>query len=286
MKFIYRPLALIAMFFLFCVKDAQAQILHVDNFEGLRQALISEAAEDTLVLFDVDDVLITSTAEFDFRPKIRKTLKKKLGKKYTKQETQYIFADFFRKRKVKLVNKDMPALLEELKKKKVAMTALSAWWTGKFGPIDQMENLRFKGLDEVGISFVSSSPFDKDIAFHSHKTVRGGTPMIVSGIILAAFVDKGDILELALNHTQSKFNRVIFVDDNREYINGVEEACNRLGLQFLGLHYTEAAKLPLPTLDEDLERYRFKVLEEEGVWLLDEELNQPSKPHPNKKKQA
>ncbi|MEC8383068.1 MAG: DUF2608 domain-containing protein [Pseudomonadota bacterium] len=263
---------LIMAFCMLYVKNCHAEIIKADNFDVLAKEVTQWVSKDSLVLFDVDDVLISPTDAFDFRNKIRKDLKKEISEDKSKRQVQVMFSDFFLKRKVKLVNKDMPKLLGFLKNAKIPTTALSAWWTGSFGTIEQMEKQRLKELDQVQISFADLSPFKKDMRFASHKTESGGTPLVIEGIILTALADKGEVLGLVLKKSKYKFKRIIFIDDQMKYLKEVESFCRKQGVDFFGVHYTESASAPVPELDLLLEKSRFNILKQEHVWLSDDEL--------------
>jgi hypothetical protein len=218
------------LLFFFCVAlqpaRSHADIIEVNSFSTLYQTIVAEAHPESVVLFDVDGVLIEPTDAFNFRSQVRKALNKKLRKNKSKKEIQKIFSDFFKKRQVKLVHLKMPLLISFLKKNRIPVSVLSAWWTNRFGTIEKMEAERFRGLNQVGLSFSELSPFKKDIAFASHKKINGGTPMIISGIILTALQSKGKILDLVLKNTKCTFKKIIFIDDQIEELQRVEKACH------------------------------------------------------------
>lgn len=267
-----KKISLFILFSTFNLLNCQAEILEVDNFAELKKEVISRVSKESLVLFDVDDVLIKATEEFDFRSPVRMNLKKELANRYNKIEIRGIFTDYFLRREVKLVNDKMPSLITELKNRKIFTSALSAWWTEKFGKISEMEQIRLRDLKSVGLSFSDISPFKKDIVFSDKKRKNNGSPMVISGIILTAVFDKGEVLEAALNNIDNKFEKIIFIDDNIKYIHEVEKFCNRKKIAFTGIHYTEASKAPIAVLDEQMEKRRFDILEQEHIWLLDSEL--------------
>ena len=66
------------------------------------------------------------------------------------------------------------------------------------------------------------SPFNKDISFISHKTEHGGTPMIISGIILTALGDKGQVL-VAKHRNGSVGNVQLFYVDKFSSISNLEK---------------------------------------------------------------
>lgn len=265
---------LMVSFLAFGTQNCHAEIIKANNFSILKNEVIRLASKDSLVLFDVDDVLISPTDEFNFRSKSRKDLKKEIAKNKTKHEVEVIFSDFFLKRKVQLVNENIPKLLEFLRDEKISASALSAWWTDNFGTIQEMEKQRLKELEQVKISFADLSPFNEDIRFTSNKTEHGGTPVVISGIILTGLKDKGEVLGLALNSLHKKFKRIIFIDDQEKYLEEVEKFCAQHGLDFVGIHYTESSLAPIPEFDSAKEKMRFNILEKEHVWLSDSELEE------------
>ena len=269
----FKIIFLIITVFVFGMHNCNAQIIKAYNFAILKDEVIRLASKDSLVLFDIDDVLITPTDEFNFRSKIRKDLKKEISQNKSKHEIEVIFSDFFLKRKVKLVNENIPKLIELLKDKKISISALSAWWTDNFGTIQEMEKQRLKELEQVKLSFTDLSPFNKDIRFTSHKTEHGGTPMIISGIILTALKDKSEVLGLALGSINNKFKRIIFIDDQKKYLQEVEKFCTRNELDFVGIHYTESSLAPIPDFDSAKKKKRFDLLKEKHLWLSDSEFN-------------
>lgn len=269
---VMRVLGKIVIFSLFIsTKICFASDQQTNNLENVKILLDKEADKETLVIFDVDDVLIAPTDEFAFRKPIRKKFNKELKLKYNQQERKILFSDFFRKRMVRLITPKIIPLLNDLKNKKIPTTALTRWYTGRYGSIELMEALRFKGLDEVGISFVNISPLKNDIAFPLLKT-KDGIPMVKNGIILTAFADKGTTLLAVLDKEKLHFKKIIFIDDDLDQIASVKKACEKLGVNFIGIHYTQAQQIPLPKINKTIEKLRFKILEKEHIWLSDKEL--------------
>lgn len=270
--YVMRMLAKIVIFSIFIFTNmCFASELQTNNLADVKSLLDKEANQETLVVFDVDDVLIAPTDEFAITDPIRKKLSKELKSKYDREKHQILLSDFFMKRKARLVNSRIIDLLTDLKERHVPVTALTGWWTGRFGNILAMEELRFKGLSDVNISFTEISPFKSDNKFPDLQT-KGGIPIVKNGIILTALADKGETLLAALNKEKLKFKKIIFIDDDLDQIESVKKACKKLGLNFIGIHYTEAKLIPLPKLNEEMEKLRFEILEKEHIWLSDQEL--------------
>ncbi|KJV80308.1 hypothetical protein RHORCCE3_1228 [Rickettsia hoogstraalii str. RCCE3] len=70
------------------------------------------------------------------------------------------------------------------------------------------------------------------------------------------------------------FKKIIFIDDDLEYLKSVEKICLELNIDFQGIHYGAAKIAPLPILDKEKEQLRYEILEKEHIWLLDKELEE------------
>ncbi len=267
---------LVVFYFLISTNLCFAVDLQTNNLLDIKNILDKEANKETLVIFDVDDVLIAPTDAFAFRDSLRRKFNQGLKSRYTQQERKVIFSDFFKKRRVCLITPKIISLLDELRSQKIPTTALTRWYTGRYGTIEYMEDLRFKGLDDVGISFVDMSPFKKDFTFPELKT-EDGIPMVRNGIIITAFADKGVSLLAALAKEKLNFRKIIFIDDDLTQLESVKKACKKIGVSFIGIHYTEAKLIPLPNLNEAREKLRFEILEKKKIWLTDNELEMHKK---------
>lgn len=241
------------------------------NESRIIEGHLQKVDENTLVIFDIDDVLIMPTDEFAFKTPIRKEIIKKMKEKYSKEQFKIFWSIMFEKRAVKLVDPNFLKILKDLASRKISVAALTGWWTGKYGKIEKMEDYRFKGLDPFGITFKETSPFKKEMTFLALKT-EDGVPMIRSGIIFTALGDKGAILKEALKGLELFPEKIIFIDDSLENLEAVQKICHELGVGFQGIHYTAVNFIPLPVLGRRKETLRFEILEKEHKWLSDQDL--------------
>lgn len=257
--------------FIFGAKIGWAAIVKTETLEGI-QKYTNLANTETLVLFDVDKVLIVPTEDFIFEDPIRWAEFELLVKKYPGSQINTIVDDYFKKRTVKMLDLKMIGLLQELEHKNIAVSALTQWQIGQFGSISKMEEIRFKELAQVGLSFAKSSPFKDQENFSGFEL--GKSPMIKSGVILTGSADKGVTLKAVLKNHPPSFKKIIFVDDRLDNLQTVEKACLELGLEFCGIHYTAADLLPVPQFNKVKEKRRFQILETERLWLTDQDLDQ------------
>ena len=180
-----------------------ADIIETAEFEVL-QSKVYEADRDTLVIFDIDEVIITGTDDFTRAHPVRMKLVKEIQARYSKEEVEDMFGEYTSKAKVKLVDPRFPGLLEYVWEKKIPTIALTACMTGKCGKIPKCEDLRLKELMQFGISFAKMSPLKKEESFPELKA-RSGIPMVKAGVILTASYDKGSVLKIVLEK-QRTFN--------------------------------------------------------------------------------
>ncbi|XVN40454.1 MAG: DUF2608 domain-containing protein [Rickettsia endosymbiont of Argas persicus] len=266
------PLKLVFLGLILLSYNCFADIIPTNDFKVIEE-YINKADKDTLVIFDVDDVLAMPTDEFAVNAPIRKELTQKLKERYTKDELRYLYSCVFERRTAKPVNPNMQGLIKSLEQRKIPAIALTRWWTGKYGKIDKMENLRFDALKQVDISFVNTTPFKEDTTF-SELENGNGIPMLISGVILTASANKGLVLKSVLEKSNLHFKKIIFIDDKMKELESVEIICREMDIDFQGIHYGAAKLVPLPVLDKKKEQLHYEILEKEHIWLLDKELEE------------
>ena len=245
--------------------------------------------KDTLVIFDVDNVLIMPSNDNDFRHPYRAQLWQSITNRLMQKKIEYLDSKIICVAKHILVEKRIIKIFDYLKLQQIPTLALTAMGTGKFGIVEKKEDLRIKQLNNVGISFLPLTPFKGEQLLPRLKNTNmivpnsndKGIPMLKSGIILTAGIDKGIILECILRQYDYYPKTIIFVDDYMGNIESLKKLCINLNLNFYGFHYKAVSLIPLPAIDEHLENVRFKILEQECVWLDYNKLKQKHINHNN-----
>lgn len=249
---------------------ASAHIVKVETFESMK-AKVQTAEKHTLVLFDIDKVLIVPTEDFVFEDPIRAQHFYNLVKKYPGDTIGLIVSDYFKKRTVELLDRGLIGLFKTLESQKISVMALTQWQTGPYGSIEKMEEVRLKELEQVNISFAKTTPFSDHEKIIEHISTNG--PMLKSGVMLTGSADKGSVLKGVLSHhAKHGFKKIVFVDDRLDNLQVVEKACFELNIDFSGLHYTLAEAHPYPQFNPQIEAIRFEILEKEGLWLTGKAL--------------
>ena len=248
-----------------------AQITTISNLAALEPTL-QNAGLNTLVIFDVDHVLIMPTDEYSLnRNPYRKQLWQELKTRYSEEKARYLRSIAISSAKWRLVDPYVLNILYYLNTKNIHTIALTSLTTGKLGVIEKMEDLRIKELQSVGIDFSKLTPFNGELSITELKSIHG-TPMLKSGIILTAEVDKAKVLEYILCSKNYYPKTIIFIDDQQNNLESLEKLCSKLRIKFHGFHYTAVSSMTIFAIEEQLEKLRFQILEKEHRWLSYREL--------------
>ena len=249
----------------------KAEITVSSSLTPFEQAL-EEVKEDSLVIFDVDDVLITCCD-----PTLQEVNKERLNKvcqtfAQTMPIDEYtrLFSIALKSREVEIIDQKIYDLLNELSNRNVKTIALTHTRTGQFGTIEKMEDWRVLELGGLGIDFDQTSPFASE---KSLENLGGsaGSPSIKNGVIFTAEIDKGRVLEEAFKLLPKAPREVIFIDDRRDNLESVESLCEKHQIAFQGFHYTAVQARAPKKIDEKLIEIQVGTLLKEGRWITSEE---------------
>lgn len=243
--------------------------------------LLDVATKDILVVFDIDDVLITPSKEDDVKHPYRNELLQAIIDRVDPKKIPLLKSSIFLNSKHILVESKIAEIFESLKSNKIPAIALTAMGTGKFGIINKMHEFRVKQLDGFNLSFKHLTPLNGEHMIlklakinRSLETPCKGSPMLKSGIIFTSGVDKGMVLEYVFKKYNYYPKTIIFLDDLIENVQSLQQTCLKLNINFHGFHYRAASLIPSAVIDGSLEKLRFTILEKELTWLSHEKLQQ------------
>ncbi len=243
---------------------------------------INNLNENSLVIFDVDETLITPVDNF-FHMKswwqkflfcldyVWLTWDFRFDEKFI---WYYNYALF--NCKWRLVGEETPQLIKDLQRKGVTVVALTGCITGEHGNIPVVEDWRINQLKKFGIDF--SSAFPKNNYFVLDEKFESPFPVFKDGIIFAnicpktASRTKAPVLIEFLEKINFKPNKIIFVDDGLKYLEETADEMKRLDIPFIGLHYIDADKF-LTDVDMKVARKQLRNLIHNRKWLDDETFN-------------
>lgn len=269
-------LTVLAFIFLTNIYPAFAHIKQTSNLSPIESAL-STADSETLVIFDVDDVLITAKDQI-LKPdhkKFLERLNRDLENRLSEQESQKLWSIIWLSRSDEVVDSKMITLIKEAQSKGLKVLALTNAWTGDFGNIHSLEDWRIGELEDLGYTFKDSW---HTLALKSFESLKSKDPkrfpVFKNGILFTCNLPKGEVLNAFLHYAHISPKKIIFIDDKRKHLESVEAFSKGAGILFEGFEYTAVAKRPKTPLNEKRARYQFEVLEKEHMWLNDQEADQ------------
>lgn len=246
-------------------------ITETTDFKKIAES-VNQADSDSLVLFDVDEVLLTDTEHFRLTHDYRKKWVKSGKERLPKEIRQLLFSIILKDRTVRFVDTQIVEILTELEKRKVPTLALTKLYTGKFGVIEDFTEWRLKEFQTLNIDFNKLTPIKGEMSI-AELNIGHGNPTLKEGVILTANADKGLVLKNILDQKNYYPKSIIFVDDLLDNVESVQKMCSELQINYQGFTYLGASLIPEPNLNEEIERIRFDILEKELRWVIGDELS-------------
>jgi len=246
-------------------KNKFSKISTIFDFVELSM-LVPTLDQSSLVLFDVDDVLIMEHDEYRITHPYRRELLLERKKRLTKAQRNLLHSIILKDRTVRLVDSEIINILNKLEEMEIPTAALTKLYTGQSGVIEDFTSWRLEELKNINIDFMKSSPIKEEI-FIEELHIGCGIPIIKEGVILTADVDKGSVLESILHKAKYYPKAIIFIDDILENLESVQKICDKLQINFHGFEFKGASLIPEAELDQESEKIRFEILEKELRWI-------------------
>lgn len=255
---------------------ANAEIVRAPDIKVIEK-LLSEIDADTLVIFDVADVLLTSKDQIlkAQNKKYKKKLKSNLGQSMSKSEAQVLYSIINKERKNGPVDPKMPHLISNLQSKGVKVLGLTNCFTGKLGNIESLEDWRLDELKRAKYDFEKSWELTESKTFENLESSNKEAlpPVFKKGVIFASRVPKGKVLEVFLDYTKFKPKKIIFVDNKMKNIESVQSFANAHNISFIGIEYTAVIDAKVKPLNKKRADFQFETLKKEKKWLSDDEAD-------------
>jgi hypothetical protein len=243
------------------------------SFDEIAREL-EEADKQTLVVFDIDDVLITSQ-DMVLRP-CGRHFTPSSWKDLRPSEIEYLTSIMLHSSKVILVEPSVLQFIGNLAKRGVVTMALTAARTGRFGIIEKAEDWRIRVLHELGIDFSWSFPG----TMYLEKVTReeSGYSLFKGGILFLGNqkMTKGEALVSFLKRIHKRPQKVLFIDDMPGNLVCVEQALATEKISFQGYLYTGVEHLS-GSFDEQVADLQFAHLRQTHAWLSDAEVKRVKK---------
>lgn len=263
----------------FTYLPCQADITQTATLQPIIDA-ITQSPENTLVIVDVDDVLIKANdqlLQLAHKPALNKIVAD-LAQKHSFYRIQELTSIVMLQYKTSLIDPKIKDVFQLLNNKNIKFIALTAADTGKLGQIESMEDWRIQTLKDLGFDFSSSFPNIQPIIFKDLPSIRNPTSFATfkKGILFSSDVPKGTVLKAFLADIKEQFKHIIFVDDLRKNLDSVESFCQDADIAYQGFEYTANA-ISSP-LNEERIKFQIDTLVNKNKWLSDIEADKELTP--------
>lgn len=230
------------------------------SIKTLQPSLDQLESGDWLIV-DIDDTVIAPSAMM-FRTQSPHC--KLIDKLKTLPDSDITVSIWRLNRKVMLVEKEWPAIINALQKRGVIVIALTQMHTGSFGKIPSMERWRTQELKALGITFSAFAINDVEILIAGEKpaTLYQGILFTGSHTKVATFV--------SFINKYGKPSKLVFIDDRIEHVKSLEKLCTEMNILFEGYHYQAVNHLPYNS-EKDFGTIQTKNLQNDSIWLEDED---------------
>ncbi len=256
-----------------------AEIIHTNDIKVIEETLKS-IDTDTLVIFDVNDVLIIPKDQIlqAQNKKYLQKLNQRLEQSVGKENANIFYSIILMQSNDGPVDLKMKDIISELQSREIKVLALTNCFTGSFGNIKSMEDWRYDELKKHGYHFDLSWLALKPKVFTGlEKTGQKlppnsrAMPTFKSGIVFTSGSSKGRAFKAFLEYARIMPKKIIFIDDKKKHIESVEEIAKSHNIPFIGIEYTAAKNLSISPLNEKHADLQYEILEKDKKWISDSE---------------
>ncbi|MFZ4773179.1 MAG: DUF2608 domain-containing protein [Chlamydiia bacterium] len=262
------------MFFLLLFIPLFGEIRTIEGFEQI-ETEISQADVDTLIVFDIDEVILTALDQAlktphkeIFRGIANEFMERAKGEEQKKMIERRLSLSYLYPNRV-LVEKMIAPLIRKLQGQGIYVLGITRCRSGRYGVIPQVEQWRKEILAKNGINFnqgrfrgvgcsLNFSDSDKD------------SPRFEEGLLFGKGYAKDQLVSALINELQLPVKTIYIIDDERSNLSKLEALApyKVYPIEYLG------AKKYLKNLSKRQARWQIKKLLQTGQWIEDEDINE------------
>jgi hypothetical protein len=249
-------------FFWCCLLATVSAFSEIRTIHSLDEISTDEFSEKTLVMFDLDDVLIYP--QDALLQNWRSDWKPDGVRAWTAEEDTFAWMNA----KFQLLDPTGPKLLNTLNEIGVPTIGFTSFAMDQAGIVESIPEWRSQHLRELGLNF----RMENEIVF---PVLRGFVPpSFEKGVLYCGDLykkdrnNKGIILSLFLDWLDWTPEQVVLVDDGMKHLEGVKEELDRRGIPFLGFHYIPK---DLEPIDDQVAELQYKTIINQKQWISDQE---------------
>lgn len=262
-----KQLSMIAALLCAPVSPTLADILEIDTVDGLTSYLENVQDQSTLVMFDIDMVLLISHDSYFRMPTLKKyrTIYQEMTQSLTGPEKDMLLMYMLMDAPLVPLDDKMVSLVQSLQQRGIPAIAFTSSLTGS---IDRMANSaawRIFTLDFTGYHFETSFPnLTHSVVFEQFPKYLGSYPLFNRGVLFAnggrhGDASKGKVLVQFLKYVYESHNKglrlpkhMIMIDDRKENLEDIEASLHAFfpEIEFTGIQLTAADHVPVTSISE------------------------------------
>lgn len=239
------------------------------------------ANKETLVLFDVDNVLLLASDPIlqSVNRKYLNNINRKIEEELGKEAAKEYFSIVLQNRSCHPVDPRIGAIIRKIQTKRVKVVALTNCFTGEYGVIPSIEEWRYNELLMHGYHFDYSWQNLESIYFNdlqrTNKCLNDtlSPSSFYKGIVFASGVSKGEALKAFLEYSNFKPKKIIFIDDKKKHLESVQALADSQNIPFTGIVYTAVKDFYNLPLDEEKADLQYEILLREKKWTSENSLD-------------
>lgn len=245
--------------FLYCLFSTASAFSEIRTIHHLDEISTSEFSTKTLVMFDLDDVLIYP--QDALLQNWRKGWKPEDRRDWTAEEDTIAWMNA----KFQIMDPSGPNLINTLNENGIPTIGFTSFAMDQSGIVKSIPDWRSSHLQELGLNFNRG----KEIVF----PIQNGfvPPSFEKGVLYCGNFykkDKGKVLSLYLDWLDWNPELIVFVDDGKSNIDSVKQELERRSTPFLGFLYIPK---DLDPIDEKVAELQYEMIINQKQWLSDEE---------------
>lgn len=234
---------------------------------------LKRADEETLVIFDINDVLFESK-ELLFKEQNSDLLKELLNEG---SKVPPILFSVVVQGPVVYVDKNFVRIIRNLQNKNVKVIALTNGLVGSCGYVKSMEGLLIQQLHNLNYHLEKSWPNLKNAQIYITRS-RDRKILFEEGIVFAnksiSKTSKGESLLAFFKYSGFYPKKVIFIDDKLKNLKSVSNVLEKEGIEFVGFEYTKARNRKyLPIITKEHAKLQLSILKKKHKLLSDDEIS-------------
>jgi hypothetical protein len=252
--------------------------MHQTNSAEVVTELLADAKPGDLVVFDVDEVLITLKDRFlriNATP-ISDPIFFSIFTPFTDPDKLKLFGEWISQVEVELISDKLRDAIVDLKARGCMLMGLTSMipGAGSAGKIPFMEDFRFNELKVRGIDFRGSFNFDRLEIDLPEK--NGRKPLFKDAILYARPYSKGTVFKTFLVQQAIVPRKIWFIDNDQKHVDDVLETAKELKIPYVGIQYLDA-KFATEEFDVGLGKFQFEHFQKTQIWLNDEQAREAKK---------